>query len=316
MLRKIDTNTVPYYLEEIRLFSVIRNESLRLPYFFDYYAEKGVDRFFIIDNNSEDNTVDIALSNPNTHIFSTSEDFKGNKQLWVKTLLERYGKKQWCLLADADELFYYPYVEQISLREFCHFLDLEGANSLFSILIDMFSRKSISEISYLPKQNPIEVCPYFDNNFFLYKEEGTDTSTSKSYNWSYVHGGVRKRIFNLHCCLSKVPLIKYSPEMDITTGHHKVNNAVFSEINGAILHFKFLQDFTNKVLLESKREQYFNNAEEYKVYHDKVSKNPDLSLWHEQAVRFNDSKQLLDEGIINISNNYQAWSSSKSGTLS
>jgi len=30
----------------------VRNESLRLPYFLEYYREKGVDKFLIIDNNS------------------------------------------------------------------------------------------------------------------------------------------------------------------------------------------------------------------------------------------------------------------------
>jgi len=41
-MRKIDPNLIPNAPGEIRLFMVIRNESLRLPYLFKYYLQMGV----------------------------------------------------------------------------------------------------------------------------------------------------------------------------------------------------------------------------------------------------------------------------------
>ncbi len=36
---------------EIRLFAIVRNEALWMPYFLDYYFQRGVDRMFILDND-------------------------------------------------------------------------------------------------------------------------------------------------------------------------------------------------------------------------------------------------------------------------
>ena len=47
--------------KEIRLFAIMRNESLRLPYFLEYYKNLGVDRFFLIDNNSTDGSVQVGI---------------------------------------------------------------------------------------------------------------------------------------------------------------------------------------------------------------------------------------------------------------
>jgi hypothetical protein len=38
--------------DEIRLFARCRNEILRLPAFFQHYRAMGVDRFYIVDNES------------------------------------------------------------------------------------------------------------------------------------------------------------------------------------------------------------------------------------------------------------------------
>jgi len=43
----------------IFLFSTMRNEALRLPYFLEYYRALGVDQFFIVDNGSTDGTAEL-----------------------------------------------------------------------------------------------------------------------------------------------------------------------------------------------------------------------------------------------------------------
>ena len=49
-LKRLDTHGIPEDKSEIRLFGVVRNESLRMPYFLDYYRRMGVMRFFIVDS--------------------------------------------------------------------------------------------------------------------------------------------------------------------------------------------------------------------------------------------------------------------------
>ena len=40
--------------EPILLFTCLRNEKVRLPYFLQYYRDLGVDHFLIVDNDSDD----------------------------------------------------------------------------------------------------------------------------------------------------------------------------------------------------------------------------------------------------------------------
>ena len=56
--------------DEIRLFAVIRDETLRLPYFLEYYRQLGVARFFFIDNLSKDGSGEYLLQQPGCHVSS------------------------------------------------------------------------------------------------------------------------------------------------------------------------------------------------------------------------------------------------------
>jgi len=53
-MRQISTGSTTVELNEILLFLVVRNKAMRLPYLFEYYFSKGVDRIFVIDNGSTD----------------------------------------------------------------------------------------------------------------------------------------------------------------------------------------------------------------------------------------------------------------------
>ena len=74
---------------EIRLFVVAKNEAPRFPWFLNYYRRLGVDRFFVIDNGSEDGTADTLRGETNLHLFSTSHSYVGSRQglNWVSALL-------------------------------------------------------------------------------------------------------------------------------------------------------------------------------------------------------------------------------------
>ena len=61
-MRRCDHRDVPRFApQELRLFIVVRNEGLRLPYLLRYYFERGVDRLFAVDNDSTDHTRSLLL---------------------------------------------------------------------------------------------------------------------------------------------------------------------------------------------------------------------------------------------------------------
>ncbi|MDP2923894.1 MAG: glycosyltransferase family 2 protein, partial [Candidatus Omnitrophota bacterium] len=125
-MRKIDPNLIPDAPDEIRLFMVIRNESLRLPYLFKYYSQLGVDRFFFVDNDSSDGSASFLLSQgEHAHVFWTNDSYGKAKcgLNWLDALLHKYGVGHWCIVGDADEHFIYPHYEEVSLKGLSIFLD-------------------------------------------------------------------------------------------------------------------------------------------------------------------------------------------------
>lgn len=310
-MRKIDQNAVPNEPKEIRLFIMVRNESLRLPYLLNYYFGMGADRAFIIDNNSTDDTVDLLLSQKNTHLFRTNQSLV--KQLfWWNALLGRYGAGHWCIVVDADELLTYPYRETINLHKLCDFLDRHGYNALNAVALDMYSNKPLRSVSYRPGTDPLSVCPYFDSDLhnsskYLTKGPWTVENPLITKNFIYIgperiFGGVRKRIFDIKPLLSTFPLIKYNLKMFLSSGKHYIKGPIsIANIRACLLHFKFLNDFAEKVNAAVMHEQYWHCSAEYNMYKKVLDEKPDISFYHPESEKYINSAQLVKLGFMKSS---------------
>jgi len=58
--------------DDIVVVSNVYNEALRLPYFLTYYRNPGVKKFFIVDNNSTDETAEILKNAPDVIYFQAA----------------------------------------------------------------------------------------------------------------------------------------------------------------------------------------------------------------------------------------------------
>jgi len=302
-IRKIDQVFVPDEIGEIRLFMVVRNESLRLPYLLKYYFGRGVDRAFVIDNNSTDDTVSFLLSQKNTHVFQTRESYNRN-DAWLDFLLHRYGEGHWCIVADADEMLMWPHWKELSLRELCGFLDGEGYNALHSFVLDMYSDKPVRLTSYEQGGDPLLSACFFDPDSHTKVPIVPCPRLSQKF---VVIGGVRKRIFGIEVCLSNFPLVRFGPEMFLSPGTHFIEGASIADIEGATLHFKFLHDFNSRAVEEAEREEHWDNAVEYKAYAKRIRQHPDLNLHYSRSTQFAGSDQLVNFGIMKTSENLDAF---------
>src|SRR5689334_10124998 len=302
-ITKSDTRPVPVVPQEIRAFLVVRNESLRLPFILNYYFEKGVDRIFVLDNCSSDETATIVLGHENTHLFSTSDNFV-DKVYWVDHLLRRYGVGHWCVVVDADELLLYPYCDSLSINELCRFLDHTASNAMDCVLLDMYPDVPLDQIRYRRGTDPLQTACWFDAGPFTEVRAGPVYMPAQNL----VHdgperlfGGMRKRVFDANPCLSKVPLVNFTKSMCLSVGTRLVEGARVSEIRGALLHFKYLQDFSDNVQREAVRGQYWQGASEYKRYLSVIGRVPQLNLHDPSSVKYEDSRQLIELGIMKAS---------------
>lgn len=75
-LSRIANRTDQIRKDDILMFSTLRNEKLRLPYFLHYYREMGVNHFFFVDNDSNDGSLDYLADQPDVSVWHTRSSYK------------------------------------------------------------------------------------------------------------------------------------------------------------------------------------------------------------------------------------------------
>ncbi|OJV16205.1 MAG: hypothetical protein BGO21_00700 [Dyadobacter sp. 50-39] len=313
-IKRIDKRKIPSGDGEIRLFAVMRNESLRLPYFFKYYNDLGVNRFFLIDNNSSDDSRDIALSIENLHLYSTSLSYKSH-WYWIEHLVSKYGRNHWCVVVDIDELLAYPNVEQLKLKDVCCYLDTFGANALRSVLLDLYPSGPLESGILRSEHNPFSILTHFDHDIKKTVYNFFDKSNWKHFRQETYVGGVRERIFgkNLPCHLSKISLFKNNGKVYLTPGMHALNGGDFPDISGITFHTKFLSDFIDEVDEEVQREVHYGDAIMYKIFQKTIRDRKQLSFFSENSIRYRNSSQLVSLGLMTTSTRFDDFGKSKYG---
>lgn len=284
-LTRLDNKTIPNNKSEIRVFLKIKNEERRLNYFFKYYKDLGADRFFVIDNNSNDESVNYCLKEDDVHLFSTKEDF--SKQLtWFDYLLKQYGKKHWCLIVDPDEFLVFYDSENTSLKELCAKLKLQGYSSLHAVQLDLYSKDPIANSELRSGDNPLEKFCYFDKDLPDKRADGQ---------WL---GGMRKRVFDFSPELSKHPLFFFDKNVCFSRGVHQIFNTLSSYQKAVLLHIKYDSNLIDLSKQESIRGAYYKRGVEYTSYASSFEKEQSLNLYDTTSVKLSDSRQLLELGFI------------------
>jgi hypothetical protein len=271
-----------------------------LPYFLEYYRHLGVRRFFVLDNESTDGSTDFLLAQPDVHVFFSPHSYAKNDLglEWIHSLLAEYGCGHWVVVADADELLVYPGCETLSLPELVGEFEQRGYNALLTFLLDMYAKGPIRKAHYVRGTRFLETCPYFDSDSYTYHLHGESTRVPAI-------GGVRHRLFwkpnkrkSEPPYLPKVPLLKWSKDLKFLVSTHRIENVRLAPTTGALLHFKLFSDFVRRSIIEVQRQEHWQNAQQYRAYSECLSVDPDLDPIYEGSVRFNESRQLVEMGLL------------------
>lgn len=298
-LIRLDSIQISNSHNEIRLFCIMRNEALRLPHFLAYYERLGVDRFFFVDNGSNDGSVEIVLGKNDCHVFSIDNSYK-NHWTWMEYLLESYGKGHWCVVADVDELFSWPDYEQVTLPDLIAYLEIMGETAVRSLLLDLYPKEPVRYALYNPGDDPLKTLCWFDMKFDKTNFRFFDRKGNVYFEMETYIGGVRDRVFRqkMPNHLSKISLFKMAKRTYLTQGMHAINHARVSSLHGVTFHTKFLHDLPAEAREESKREVHFGNAIVYKIVDSVLRCTPDISFWNENSCELIDSEQLVQIGLM------------------
>jgi hypothetical protein len=287
--------------EAIVLVACVRDEMIRIAQFLDHYRRIGVNHFAIVDNASEDGTAEFLEQQGDVSLYRTSQSFGGGGGwAWIETLLERHAAARWCLVADADELLVYPGYPEHSLRDVIAYHEAHGFTAMASLLLDMYAA------TLRPPQDAVgslfDLCPYYDSDGIrvacrVLLDRAQDRRV----------GGFRQRVLGTRVILNKVALFHNRPGVGLSMGNHAIRGARCSDLRAVHLHFKFLSDFHERVVLAIARGEHWNGSSEYRSYARALGDHKMLDVLYAGSRRWAGTQPLIDCGIMRTSPRFQRF---------
>lgn len=319
---------------EVNLFSIVKNEKYLMPAFFEYYRKLGVQQFIILDDRSDDGTLEFLTAQTDCLVLSSRFTF-GEK---IKITGSKYKKKikragtllkqiipkkyligKYAVYADADEFLILPKnIPDISTL--IKKLNKIRIDCVAASLIEFYpqSPKSWTKISTPMTFNDlIEESSYFDAHPLFSINPGGQINVKKSYSFSkrlfrkYKIKSINPKLSWLPHWLTnilpfyiqqspvlKTPIINWSDKVYMT-GSHRANVPPPCEICLGIAHFKFTSDFAQKIKQAMKNKAHFSNSIKYFNYNlllEKISESGDDFLYP-LSRKFKDSDCLEKAGL-------------------
>lgn len=291
---------------DILLFSTIRNERMRLPYFLQYYRELGVNHFLIVDNASTDGSTEYLAAQPDVSVWTTDSSYKSARYGidWMNWLLLRYGSDHWTVVVDPDEFLVYPFCDSRPLRALTDWLDAGGVRSFPAMLLDMYPKGPWKALDYREGQDPFRLLNWFDSGNYT-------ITPNERYGNLWIQGGPRARVMfadqpEQAPALNKIPLVRWrrdyvyvsSTHMLLPRGLNLVYDAWGGEkASGCLLHAKFLPTLAGKAEEEAGRREHYASGAEYAAYREGGE-----DLWCRWSEKYINWRQLEILGLMSKGN--------------
>ncbi|MGY6547457.1 MAG: glycosyltransferase family 2 protein [Roseinatronobacter sp.] len=290
---------------DVLVFTTLRNELLRLPFFLDYYRAQGAQHFLIVDNGSTDGSADFLAAQHDVSLWQTDASYKaaGHGVDWLNHLLWRFGAGHWVLVVDVDEFLVYPFCDTRPLRALTDWLDAQGRKSFGAMLVDMYPKGPISAQPYRSGQNPFEIARWFDAANYSIK-------LNPDLGNLWIQGGVRQRVILSDTpehapALNKTPLVRWTRKYAFLSSTHMLLprglNRVYDDsggeaASGVLLHAKFLHTAVAKVEEELQRREHYAGSREYHAYSATLAREE--NLWCDWSTEYINWRQLEILGLM------------------
>ena len=306
-LRAIADNTANIAQNDILVVVVLRNESLRLPYFLEHYRRLGAAHFLVVDNASDDGSFALLqreAKRGDLSLWQADGSYRDSRfgLDWSGWLLMHFGHRHWCLTVDVDELLVYPEMHQMPLPMLTDRLEQIGQTGFGALMLDLYPKGPLGAQDYRAGQDPAEVLRWFDEAPYRAVRQAPQGNL-------WLQGGARERAFFSNTperspTLNKIPLIRWHWRYAYTNSTHallpRALNALYDGVkgqlpSGVLLHTKFLPEVVGKAAVERNRAEHFHTPSMFDGYYTQIEARPDL--WHPEAQRYRTPEQLAELGL-------------------
>jgi hypothetical protein len=283
----------------VLLFVTQYNAVDYIDWFLAHYRALGVDHFFVIDNGSNDGSLQRLSEETDVSIFSNHESFakSGFGVLWVNHLMQRFGVDHWCFHVDIDEGFVFPdYDGTRTLRDLLSYCDDNGYRLVPALELDMYPERLDADSG----ANPYATSCYFDVDYV--------TIPSELPPYVMVQGGIRQRLTGLALSMQKSPLVRMAPDGRYIECNHSTTHLPVADVSGALLHYKFVGDMKRRFEEAISRGEHFGGAISYRRLDSAVSSSAwDRSLLSSHSRRYAGSESLVRHGLIKGSASWEVY---------
>lgn len=297
--------------DELVVLCMVRNGAPWLPTYLRHYRDLGARHFVFLDNGSDDATVEIASSAEDSSVFRTPLPYEPYFVVLKRWLVRRFGRGCWSLVADADELFDYPFSGRLGLAGFLAYLNRNRYTAVPAQNLEMVSDEPLADLQGREESRLDWAYRFYDTSAITRSKEKywlrlneTDTGEHRSHS-----GGIRQSAFGWSgSMLTKLPLVRHDGSVDLFPyDGHFVTGARVADVSGVFLHYKFTSFFYEHMREEIEREAHYDDARIFKRYARVLKENPDLNLRGPHAREYRSAEDLLGDGFLIASEEYREW---------
>src|SRR5829696_8135354 len=303
---------VPYEEDELVLVCLVRNGRPYVNSFVEHHTSMGIKHLFFLDNGSTDGTIEALKEYDNVTVLRTGLPFKRYEVSIRQYLVERFGREnRWCLYADIDELFDYPYSDVISLDSLLRYLNERSYTAVAAQMLDMFPEEPLSGRASNPDEPLKERHRFYDisnvKKMSIKEHPLTRHNTYESDDIEFFYGGAFETLFD---CIPPW-LTKWAPTFSdgklkhFTHDVHRLDDARVADLTCVLFHYKFLDEYFHKQAASAVREEnYVGNSRQYKKYLQVLESTPSLQVKRESAGELRSINDLVENGFLVVSEEY------------
>jgi hypothetical protein len=291
-------------VEDLVVVCLVRDGAIYLPEFLRHYRELGAKHIVLLDNGSQDGTPELAAREPDVTVLRTPAPYKIYKDVMKRWLVTQYGRRNWVLCVDIDELFDYPFRKEIGTLDLLRYLNRSGFTAVLAQMLDLFPQAAITESSGTTWRTEHRFYSLSDLERQPYSAFYGESNHAPPVRLEVMHGGIRSSAFQVRALLTKHPLLFPSRGIAYLHAHH-VRGARVADVSAVLLHYKYVAGFADRVEAIVKEESFSMNSREYKQYLRAIEADSGLSLYSQTASELSTVEQLLDEGFLVASEHYR-----------